>query len=71
MKFNEAFYITGRGLVLTYKYEEGDIRKKMGDHIVYRDKVYLITGIEQFWKLCSPPKLGDDVGFTVRELSKL
>ena len=68
MKFNEAFYITGRGLTLTYKYEEGDIRKVIGDTLEYRKELYTITGIEQFWKLCSPPILGDDVGFVVKKI---
>ena len=68
MKFISQHYITGRGIVLAYKYNKDDKRLEAGDILTHYEKKYEIRSIEQFWKLCDPPILSSNVGFLVREL---
>ena len=68
MKFHDEFYITGRGLVLTFEYEDdSDKDFKIGEKLVHNGKVYMITGIEGAMLLVSPPRRSPHVGVVVRE----
>lgn len=68
MKFHDEFYITGRGLVLTFIYEDDNDKDfKVGEKLVHKGKVYTITGIEGSMYLTCPPRRNPHVAVIVRE----
>ena len=70
MEYLDKYYITGRGLVLSFKYEDGDKDFKIGEKIMHEGKPHLITGVEGSWLLVSPPRRSPHVGIVVREITK-
>lgn len=62
--FEDAFNVTGRGLVLTGRIEEGHINR--GDFVFLPDKRLEIVGIEMFRKAFNTAQPGDNVGLLVR-----
>jgi len=62
--FEDAFNVTGRGLVLTGRIEEGNINR--GDFVFLPDKRLEIVGIEMFRKAFNTAQPGDNVGLLVR-----
>ena len=56
--------MTGRGLVITGRIEEGNINR--GDFVFLPDMTLEITGIEMFRKAFNTAQPGDNVGLLVR-----
>ena len=69
MIIGDEFNITGRGLVVVVTLE-GDEKVEIGDTFIYKNKEYLIRGLEISRILTYPTKLSPHVGLLLRRVKK-